>query len=95
MIQIILENVPNETQDISLCTNLKWVSHSGHPYLQIYNHEEYTEIDLLQNRPISVIEVKDSPQDTELKLFDFLFSKNIWQIYLNIVSLNCQYNSPS
>lgn len=77
MILITLEHVPTEMQYNQLCTNLKWTSYDGHPYLLIFKHEEYKEIDLLLNRPITITEVTDSTKDKELKLFDFLFDKKV------------------
>lgn len=77
MLKLILENVTTDTQKTYYCDHLSWTSYDGHPMLLICNLSEYTEIDLLRNRPITVTEVTDTQEEQELKLFDFLFTKKI------------------
>lgn len=81
MLRVVIENVPADTQKKYYCDNLYWTSYDGHPILIISKLDEYKEIDLLQNRPISITQVQDTEEEKELKLFDFLFSKNIDKIY--------------
>ena len=75
MLRVVIENVLAEEQKTYYCESLTWASYDGHPYLLIYKLTEYTEIDLLQNRPITITQVNDTQEERELKLFDFLFEK--------------------
>lgn len=80
MLKLILENVLTDTQKSYYCERLTWTSYDGHPVLLIFNLSEYIQIDLLKNRPISITEVTDTQEETELKLFDFLFDKKFDKI---------------
>ncbi len=80
MLKLILENVITDTQKSYYCEHLSWTSYDGHPVLLICKLSEYIEIDLLKNRPISITEVTDTQEETELKLFDFLFDKKFDKI---------------
>ncbi len=80
MLRITLEHAPTETQSVHYCDTLKWTSYDGHPYLLICTHNEYKEIDLLLNRPVTITQVEDTTEEKELKLFDFLFDKKFDKI---------------
>ncbi len=81
MIRLRIEHVPTEEQTTYYCDTLKWASYDGHPYLLICKNNEYIEKDLLVNKPISISQVQDTPEEKELQLFDFLFSKNFDKTY--------------
>ena len=81
MLRVVIENVPTEEQKTYYCESLMWTSYDGRPYLLIYKLTEYTEIDLLQNRPINIRQVQDTQEEQELKLFDFLFEKKFDNIH--------------
>ena len=80
MLKLIIENITTERQSTYYTDNLTWTSYDGHPVLLIWKLSEYTEIDLLRNRPISSIQVPDTEEEQELKLFDFLFDKKVDKI---------------